>query len=170
MNLMHWDGPYQKAGLEYFSSLVDIPLSVWYLTFYPDSTTKYIVVAKILIDSLQQTATCFCTYMETYLYFETGPTTQPMDEPDASMKKNGFDNRYKTAITLGIQLSIYYIFCSNILNVIFYCIGYTVASPFVALMEIGIAGKNALIHRDLNLFQDKDKVYPINGDHASDAT
>ena len=64
----------------------------------------------------------------------------------------------------------FYLFFSNILNVIAYCIAYTLASPFVALMEIGKAGKNALIHRDLNLFQDKDKVHPINGNPGSNAT
>ena len=88
---------------------------------------------------------------------------------------NLMDLRRKMDLIIGILHNVLwnsiinYQFYSNILNVIFYCIGYTIASPFVALMEIGIAGKNALIHRDLNLFQDKDRVYPLDGNHVSDA-
>ena len=52
-------------------------------------TYHYIARATLL----QNTAESFSAYMETYVYFETGPKNQVMGEPDAT-KKNGFDNRY----------------------------------------------------------------------------
>ena len=34
MNVTHWEGPYLRTALDFFCSLVDVPLSLWYLTFY----------------------------------------------------------------------------------------------------------------------------------------
>ena len=92
MNVTHWDGPYRRVAMDFFSALVDIPLSIWYLTFYPEDTTKYIVVAKILVDSFYQTAISYGGYVETYLYFEKDLNEE--DETEQTPKKNGFDNRY----------------------------------------------------------------------------
>ena len=96
MNCTHWDGPYRRVGMDFFMALVDIPLSVWYLTFYPDETTKYVVVAKILVDSIYQTAMCYGSYVETYLYFEKELVEDENDDVENTQKKNRFDNRYCT--------------------------------------------------------------------------
>ena len=82
--------------MDFFMALVDIPLSVWYLTFYPDETTKYVVVAKILVDSIYQTAMCYGSYVETYLYFEKELVEDENDDVENTQKKNRFDNRYCT--------------------------------------------------------------------------
>ena len=55
MNITHWDSEYRRDAMNFFSAVVDIPLSIWYLTFYPDPSTKSVVVAKILVDSVHNT-------------------------------------------------------------------------------------------------------------------
>ena len=47
MNVTHWDGPWRREAMDFFNHLVDIPMSIWYLSFYSDPTTKYIVISKI---------------------------------------------------------------------------------------------------------------------------
>ena len=34
MNVTHWDGPYERTALDFFCHVVDVPMSLWYLTFY----------------------------------------------------------------------------------------------------------------------------------------
>ena len=34
MNVTHWDGPYERTALDFFCCVVDVPMSLWYLTFY----------------------------------------------------------------------------------------------------------------------------------------
>ena len=42
-----------------------------------------------------------------------------------------------------------------------YNLGYIVVCPILALMEMGIAGKNAVLQRDMELFQDRSQVRPL---------
>ena len=35
MNVTHWDGPYERTAVDFFCTIVDVPMSLWYLTFYP---------------------------------------------------------------------------------------------------------------------------------------
>ena len=70
MNITHWDSEYRRDAMNFFSAVVDIPLSIWYLTFYSDPSTKYVVVAKILVDSVHNTGYAYKEYIETYLYYE----------------------------------------------------------------------------------------------------
>ena len=34
MNVTHWDGPYERTAVDFFCTIVDVPMSLWYLTFY----------------------------------------------------------------------------------------------------------------------------------------
>ena len=104
MNYIHWDGPYRRIAMDFFNTIVDIPLSVWYLSFYPNDKTKYIVVCKILIDSVQQICHAYGDFIETYLYFEKETNDNGGQE---IKKKNGFDNRYLNQNSM-IEFSKFY--------------------------------------------------------------
>ena len=67
--VVHWGGRYERTANDFFSAFVDIFLSVWYLTFYIDPNTKWVVVGKILLDSFYATAECYGSYMERYAYY-----------------------------------------------------------------------------------------------------
>ena len=75
-NVVHWGGRYERTANDFFSAFVDIFLSVWYLTFYPDPNTKWVVVGKILLDSFYATAECYGSYVERYLYYEMDVTDE----------------------------------------------------------------------------------------------
>ena len=120
--------------MDFFSAIVDIPLSIWYLTYYPNQSTKYIVIAKILIDSLHATGCAYGDYIEAYLYYEE--YCDQSLEPSKENKVNGYDN-------------------TNPFNVLAYSLIYTLMCPFIALAEVGIALNNAVLKRDLMFQQDK---------------
>ena len=79
-NVVHWGGCYERTANDYFAALVDVPLSVWYLTFYPDPNTKWVVVGKILVDSFHATAEAYGSYINTYLYYEEPVTEEVLLE------------------------------------------------------------------------------------------
>ena len=141
MNVTHWDGPWRREGMDFFNHLVDIPMSIWYLTFYSDPTTKYIVIAKILIDSLHSTGISYGSYIETYLYYEKDVEDMTTEDNDKT-KTNDFDN-------------------SNFVIVLVYNAFYILICPFIALMEIWIGFKNAVLQRDLDMFQEPYELTPV---------
>ena len=51
-------------------SAVDLPLSVWYLTFYCNPRLQLAVVNKILMQGLNATAVSYGEYIESYLHSE----------------------------------------------------------------------------------------------------
>ena len=131
--------PYQRAGADLFAALVDIPLSLWYLTFYSNPTTKYVVIGKILVDSFHATGQAYGEYIVNYLYYE-----EPLTEEEVSLyeeislvqkKKNGYDN-------------------SSLLNVLAYHIFYLIICPFIGIYEMGVAGMNAF-RRDFTCLTNK---------------
>ena len=136
--------------MDFFSAVVDIPLSIWYLTYYPNPTTQYIVIAKILIDSFHATGCAYADYIETYLYYER---FTPQDQEPKKNPVNGYDN-------------------SSPINVLLYSFAYVILCPFIALAEVAIAANNAVLKRDLMFQQEEDdsenveafnnKVSPIN--------
>ena len=141
MNVTHWDGPWRREGMDFFNHLVDIPMSIWYLTFYSDPTTKYIVIAKILIDSLHSTGISYGSYIETYLYYEKDVEDMTTEDNDKT-KTNDFDN-------------------SNFVIVLVYNAFYILICPFIALKEIWIGFKNAVLQRDLDMFQEPYELTPV---------
>ena len=69
---------------------------------------------------------------------------------------------------LGLNYLLMKTYCSNfrnIFNVLMYNLGYILMVPFLALMEMGIAFKNAILQRDFEMFQEKNvvKVDPFGG-------
>ena len=52
------------------SALVDIPISIWYLSFYCNPAIKLAVVNKILIKSLNEAAGLYAASTEKYLHTE----------------------------------------------------------------------------------------------------
>ena len=53
-----------------FSALVDIPITIWYLTFYCNPAIKLAVVNKIFIKGLRDTAGLYAASTEKYLHTE----------------------------------------------------------------------------------------------------
>ena len=49
---------------------MDLPLSVWYLTFYCNPRLQLAVVNKILMQGLNATAVSYKEYIENYLHSE----------------------------------------------------------------------------------------------------
>ena len=49
---------------------MNVPLSVWYLTFYCNPRLKEAVVNKILMDGFHATAVLYGKYVEKYLHSE----------------------------------------------------------------------------------------------------
>ena len=49
---------------------MNIPLSVWYLTFYCNPRLKEAIVNKILMDGFNATAVLYGRYVEKYLHSE----------------------------------------------------------------------------------------------------
>ena len=141
MNVTHWDGPWRREAMDFFNNLVDIPMSIWYLTFYSDPTTKYIVIAKILVDSLESIGISYGRFIETYLYYEKDIEDMIPEDNDKT-RTNNYDN-------------------SNFVIVLAYNAFYILISPFIALMEIWIGFKNAVLQRDLDFFQEPNELTPV---------
>ena len=93
MNATHWDSEYRRDAMNFFSTVVDIPLSIWYLTFYPDPSTKSVVVAKVLVDSVHNTCYAYKDFIETYLYYEKPIEILNEDDLNKQKKVNNYDNR-----------------------------------------------------------------------------
>ena len=53
-----------------FSALVDIPISIWYLTFYCNPAIQLAVVNKIFIKGLSEAASLYAGSTEKYLHTE----------------------------------------------------------------------------------------------------
>ena len=110
---------------------------------YSNPTTKYVVIAKILVDSLSCTLEKYGEFIETYLYWEKPFLNNNLEKDSVEEEKlNGYD-------------------VSKVYNVIFYHTLYVVLSPFIGLKEILLAGKHALT-RDFGWFLRNDQIRNIN--------
>ena len=79
------------AGIKFSLNFeVDVPLSLWYLTFYCNPSTKYVVIGKILLDSLHGTVMAYGDYINTYLYYERELTNEEM----TTYKREGNKGKY----------------------------------------------------------------------------
>ena len=52
------------------SALADIPISIWYLTFYCNPAIKLAVINKIIIKGLKESAALYAASTEKYLHIE----------------------------------------------------------------------------------------------------
>ena len=112
---------------------MDIPISIWYLTFYCNPAIKLAVVNKIFIKGLSQSAGLYAASTEKYLH-----TEEPYHGDLEAWKKSeiveikggrGYD-----------VTSISNVFISHLLHFL--------SMPFTAIKEIYIPIKTSLI-RDL---------------------
>ena len=66
----HWHGDYNNKALTYFISFIDIPLILWYLSFYCNERTKYAVIGKIINLAVMNSAGEWVRLVEYYIYDE----------------------------------------------------------------------------------------------------
>ena len=71
LTMIHWESSFDHAGFELFDALVDIPLVLWYLTFYSSPRTKNAVIGKLLLNSISIFIQMYAEYVEKYLYNES---------------------------------------------------------------------------------------------------
>ena len=117
MVMTHWHGDFNIAALSFFITFVDIPLILWYLSFYCDERTKYVVIGKIINLGMANSAEHWAVFVESYLYNE---------------KEIDIDTTYDagdTAPAKGYNISKPWI-------VIFYQLGYILGSPIIGKLKI----------------------------------
>ena len=116
-----------------FSALVDIPISIWYLTFYCNPAIKLAVVNKILIKGLNEAAALYAASTEKYLH------TEELYEGDLEAWKKKEIVEIKRGRGYDVT-SIRNVFLSHLLHV--------TTMPFTAMRELYAPIKTSLI-RDL---------------------
>ena len=57
-------------GPDFFVTFVDIPLCIWYLSFYCSPATKFAVIGKILFLAFDNSSYCWADYIEKYIHTE----------------------------------------------------------------------------------------------------
>ena len=121
--------------LQYFQIIsrtaVDLPLSVWYLTFYCNPRLKLAVFNKILMQGLNATAVSYGKYIEKYLHSED--IYEGEETPDLNLL-NSIEKP---------SFGVYNV--SNELNVFLYQTLYILLTPIIASKEIFLAIKNSLM-------------------------
>ena len=114
MVLTHWHGDFNTAALSFFITFVDIPLILWYLSFYCDERTKYVVIGKIINLAIANSAEHWAEFVESYIY----------NEEDINVTDDADD----TATGKGYNIT-------KPLVVVFYQLGYILASPVIGKMK-----------------------------------
>ena len=115
------------------SALVDIPISIWYLTFYCNPVIKLAVVNKIFIKGLSESAALYAASTEKYLH------TEELYEGDLEDLKNEEIVEIKGGRGYDV---------TSIKNVCLSHLIHFLSMPFTAAKEIYIPIKTSLI-RDL---------------------
>ena len=70
MVMTHWHGDFDKAALSFFLSLADVPLCLFYLSFYCNQKTKYVVVGKLFFLALDKSFYHWADFIEKYIHLE----------------------------------------------------------------------------------------------------
>ena len=110
---------------------MDLPLSVWYLTFYCNPRLQLAVVNKILMQGLNATAVSYGEYIESYLHSEH--IYEGEEIPDLNL----LNSKEKPSFR------VYNV--SNKLNVFLYQFLYILLIPMIGFREIFLAIKNSLL-------------------------
>ena len=82
----------------------DIPIAVWYLTFYCNPAIKLVVINKILIEGLCWVADLYGESTEVYLYTEE-EYDGPDQETDLVPSKNTFVSGYDVTSPSNVLLN-----------------------------------------------------------------
>ena len=120
MVLTHWHGDFNKAALTFFVTFVDIPLIVWYLSFYCDERTKYVVIGKIIFLAMANSAEHWALFVESHIYDEID-IVQMDDSPVTE-----YSNRNERSKDYDV---------SNHSVVFYYQLGYILASPIIGKLK-----------------------------------
>ena len=93
------------------STYIDVPLCIWYLSFYCSPNTKFAVISKILVLAFDNASHRWNDYIERYIH------TEEKIEDSA------------------MEFDIQPIFCeydnSNLFKMVIYQIGYIIISPLI---------------------------------------
>ena len=110
---VHWHGDFNINALTFFTSFVDVPLIMGYLTFYCNEQTKYAVVGKLLNLAGMNSGGEWVEFVDEYIYDELEEI-----EMHSAMSGEGADagKGYNVA---------------NPFKVMFYQVAYIFASPFL---------------------------------------
>ena len=139
--MIHWESTFDQHGFEMFVSLVDIPLVLWYLSFYCSPKTKNAVIGKLMLNSISMFIGRYSEYVENYIYAET-------DELDDV--ETGHTNSTRSGNVIMRRGFLYD--GSKLANVCYHHIIYIIMCPFVAAWEMFNALRDAFI-RDVRKFE-----------------
>ena len=110
--MTHWHGDFDTTALDFYGVYVNIPLCVWYLSFYCSPSTKFAVICKILVLAFDNSSHCWNDYIERYIHTEEEIEDSAMEFEIESKKFYEYDN-------------------SNFFNMAMYQIGYIILAPFI---------------------------------------
>ena len=110
--MTHWHGDFDTTALDFYGVYVNIPLCVWYLSFYCSPSTKFAVICKILVLAFDNSSHCWNDYIERYIHTEEEIEDSAMEFEIDSNKFYEYDN-------------------SNFFNMAMYQIGYIILAPFI---------------------------------------
>mgnify|MGYP007048351905 CR=1 FL=1 len=136
--MIHWDANFDQNGFELFESSVDMPLVLWYLSFYCSPRTKNAVIGKLLVNYISIAISRYEDYADKYIYVEFDITETERSELQ--------DIEIKYLKRCGLTYDV-----SKVINVSAHQIFSIFACPFVGLWESFKAINYAFI-RDLNKF------------------
>ena len=111
--MTHWHGDFDTTGLDFYGTYIDVPLCIWYLSFYCSPNTKFAVISKILILAFDNTAAKWNDYIEKYIHTEERIENSTMEfEIQSNPIQYEYDN-------------------SNLFKVAIYQIGYIIIAPMI---------------------------------------
>ena len=132
--MIHWDTTFDQHGFELFESLIDLPLVVWYLSFYCSPETQNAVIGKLFFNKVSTFIGRYAEYIEKYIYVENG-----------KMKKNKECPENETEGTHHIRCRLPAYDISKFTNVFLHHIVHIIFCPFVGIWECFNAFKSAFI-------------------------
>ena len=109
--MTHWHGNFDTTALDFYGVYVNIPLCIWYLSFYCSPSTKFAVISKILVLAFDNSSHCWKDYIERYIHKE---------------EKIEDINEFEI-----YDLQFYEYDNSNLFNMAIYQIGYIIIAPFI---------------------------------------
>ena len=122
LGLIHWDSTFDEYGFGLFEALVDIPLVIWYMSFYCTPRTKNAVIGKLLVNYISIAIGRYEDYTEKYIYVECDVT-----ETERSELQN-IEIKYLKRCGLIYDVS-------KLINVIAHQFVSIICCPFVGLWE-----------------------------------
>ena len=116
--MTHWHGDFDTTALNFYGAYVDIPLCIWYLSFYCSPTTKFAVISKILVLALDNTVAKWNDYIEKYIHTEEKIENSTMEFEIQSNPNQSSPIQYEYDN-------------SNLFKVAIYQIGYIIIAPMI---------------------------------------